>query len=54
MTAVSAFLDAPAVYQNAPTFAYAIGEYRVDKAGTLTGQLGNIDGVQVRSALSSK
>ena len=37
VTAVSAFLDAPAVYQNAPTFAYAIGEYRVDKAGTLTG-----------------
>ena len=23
--------------QNAPTFAYAIGEYRVDKEGTLTG-----------------
>ena len=25
------------VYQNAPTFAYCIGEYRVDKKGTLTG-----------------
>ena len=37
VTAVSAFVDAPAVYQNAPTFAYAIGEYRVDKEGTLTG-----------------
>ena len=37
MTAVSAFVDAPAVYQNAPTFAYAIGEYSVDKEGTLTG-----------------
>ncbi len=37
VTAVSAFLDAPAVYQNAPTFAYAIGEYSVDKEGTLTG-----------------
>ena len=37
VTAVSAFIDAPAVYQNAPTFAYAIGEYCVDKEGTLTG-----------------
>ena len=37
MTAVSAFVDAPAVYQNAPTFAYAIGEYRIDKECTLTG-----------------
>ena len=25
------------VYQNAPTFAYRIGEYEVDKVGTLTG-----------------
>lgn len=37
VTAVSAYTDAPAVYQNAPTFAYVIGEYRVDKEGTLTG-----------------
>ena len=37
VTAVRAFTDAPAVYQNAPTFAYAIGEYSVDKEGTLTG-----------------
>ena len=37
VTAVSVFVDAPAVYQNAPTFAYAIGEYSVDKEGTLTG-----------------
>ena len=35
--AVSAFVGAPAVYQNAPTFAYAIGEYAVSKTGTLTG-----------------
>ena len=35
--AVSAFVDTPAVYQNAPTFAYAIGEYAVSKTGTLTG-----------------
>ncbi len=34
---VSAFTGEPAVYQNAPTFAYAIGGYRVDKNGTLTG-----------------
>ena len=37
VTAVSAFVDAPAVYQNVPTFAYAIGEYRIDKECTLTG-----------------
>ena len=37
VTAVSAYTGTPAVYQNAPTFAYAIGEYRVDKEGTLTG-----------------
>ena len=35
--AVSAFVGTPAVYQNAPTFAYAIGEYAVSKTGTLTG-----------------
>ena len=34
---VSAFVGAPAIYQNAPTFAYAIGEYAVSKTGTLTG-----------------
>ena len=37
VTAVSAFVDAPAVYQNAPAFAYAIGECSVDREGTLTG-----------------
>ena len=35
--AVSAFVGTPAVYQNAPTFAYAIGEYAVNKTGTLAG-----------------
>ena len=35
--AVSAFVGTPAVYQNAPTFAYAIGEYIISKTGTLTG-----------------
>ena len=38
VAAVSAFTGEPAVYQNAPTFAYAIGGYRVDKNGTLTGE----------------
>ena len=37
VTAVSAFVDAPAVYQNAPAFAYAIGECSVGREGTLTG-----------------
>ena len=35
---VSSFIGVPAVYQNAPTFAYAIGDYIVDKKGTLTGK----------------
>lgn len=35
--AVSNFTGEPAAYQNAPTFAFAISEYTVDKNGTLTG-----------------
>ena len=35
--AVSSFIGTKPVYQNAPTFGYAIGEYTVDKKGTLTG-----------------
>ena len=35
--AVKAFVDAPAVYQNAPSFAYVIGDYTVSKTGTLSG-----------------
>ena len=35
--AVSSFIGEAAKYQNAPTFAYIIGEYTVDKNGTLTG-----------------
>ena len=31
--AVKAFVDAPAVYQNAPSFAYVIGDYTVSKTG---------------------
>ncbi len=33
---ISEILGKPAVYQGAPTFAYAIGFYSVDKTGTLT------------------
>ena len=35
--AVKAFIDAPAVYQNAPSFAYIIGDYTVSKTGTVSG-----------------
>ncbi len=35
--AVKAFVDAPAVYQNAPSFAYVIGDYTVSKTGTVFG-----------------
>jgi len=35
--AIGEFTGQPPVYQNAPTFAYRIGEYKVDKRGTLTG-----------------
>ena len=35
--AVKAFVDAPAIYQNAPSFAYVIGDYTISKIGTLFG-----------------
>ena len=35
--AVKAFIDAPAVYQNAPSFAYVSGDYTVSKTGTVSG-----------------
>ena len=35
--AVKAFIDAPAIYQNAPSFAYIIGDYTVSKTGTVSG-----------------
>ena len=35
--AISDHLGEAAKYQNAPSFAYVIGEYSVDKNGTLTG-----------------
>ena len=36
-TAVGAFLEATPVYQKAPTYAFAIGEYIIDRDGTLIG-----------------
>ena len=35
--AIKAFVGAPAVYQNAPSFAYVIGDYTVSKTGTVFG-----------------
>ena len=35
--AVKAYVDAPAVYQNAPSFPYVIGDYTVSKTGTISG-----------------
>ena len=37
VNAVSSFTGEPAAYQNAPTFAFAIGSYTVDRNGTLIG-----------------
>lgn len=34
---IGEYTGQPPVYQNAPTFSYRIGEYKVDKRGTLTG-----------------
>jgi hypothetical protein len=35
--AISAALNAPTKYLGAPTFAYEVGSYTIDKTGTLTG-----------------
>ena len=37
VTAIGEYLGEQPVYQNAPTFAYHIGDYEVDKNGTVTG-----------------
>lgn len=37
VAAVSAILGEPAIYQSAPSYAFAIGDYMVDRNGTLTG-----------------
>jgi hypothetical protein len=36
--AISEYLDQPSKYLAAPSYAYAIGEYRIDRTGTLTGE----------------
>jgi hypothetical protein len=36
--AIGQFTGITATFQNAPAFAYAIGDYTVDKGGTLTGE----------------
>lgn len=36
-TAVGSFFDIAPVYQKAPTYAFAIGEYTIDRDGTLIG-----------------
>ena len=37
VAAVSTFTGEPAVYQRAPSYAFAIGDYMVDRNGTLSG-----------------
>ena len=36
--AISAILETPAVYLRTPTYAYQVGEYHIDKNGTVTGE----------------
>jgi hypothetical protein len=36
--AISEILDTPSHYNGAPTFSYTIGEYHIDKNGTITGE----------------
>ena len=38
---IAAWLETDAVYQKAPTYAYKIGEYTVDREGTLEGPMNN-------------
>ena len=41
VAAVANYTGEQAIYQNAPTFAYQIGQYAVDKNGLLTGPIDN-------------
>ena len=41
VAAVANYTGEQAIYQNAPTFAYHIGQYAVDKNGLLTGPIDN-------------
>jgi hypothetical protein len=45
--AISTALDAPTNYLGAPTFAYEVGKYHIDKAGVLTGP----DNLELEDAL---
>ena len=48
--AIKAIVDAPAVYQNAPSFAYVIGDYTVSKTGTISGPTSEV----LMAALNAK
>lgn len=48
--AIKAFVGAPAVYQNAPSFAYVIGDYTVSKTGTISGPTSEV----LMAALNAK
>ena len=41
VAAVANYTGEQAIYQNAPTFAYHIGQYAIDKTGLLTGPIDN-------------
>ena len=48
--AISEILNAPMHYKGAPTFAYEVGGYTIDKAGTVTGK----DNLDLEDALQQK
>lgn len=50
VSAISQNLNTPAEYLGAPTFAYQVGDYHIDKNGTLTGK----DSLDLEDALYQK
>jgi hypothetical protein len=54
VSAISQELKTPAKYLGAPTFAYEVGSYRVDRDGTLTGEdnRGLVNALQTTHGLS--
>ena len=38
VSAISEITNTPVNYQGAPTFAFTVGEYHIDKEGTVTGE----------------
>jgi len=50
VAAISQFLDAPLEYLGAPTFAFKVGGYHIDKNGTVTGK----DNLELEDALYQK